>query len=181
VSGRLILIGGGARSGKSAFALRLARRLGEQRVFVATAEGLDEEMRDRIARHREERGSDFEAIEEPVDIVAALGRSEAPVVVIDCLTLWLSNLLCRDATDAAVSAELDRLTSRVSERDRTYVLVTNEVGLGLVPENPLGRRFRDHSGRMNQRLAAASDEVYFGLMGTILQVKPTLAPVFDVA
>lgn len=176
MTGRLILIGGGARSGKSGFALRLARRLAAPEsshlAFVATAEGRDDEMQDRIRRHQLDRGSDFETIEEPVDLVGALNRVEAGVAIVDCLTLWISNLLCRGDSDDAVVASLHALRERAARRDRYLLLVTNEVGLGLVPDNPLGRRFRDLSGTMNQVLASEADEVYFGAMGLILKLKP---------
>jgi adenosylcobinamide kinase/adenosylcobinamide-phosphate guanylyltransferase len=177
MSGRFVLIGGGARSGKSAFALRLARSdaFSEGQgglAFVATAEALDDEMRDRIRRHREERGAGFETIEEALDLVGALGRIKAEVVVIDCLTLWISNLLCRGDSDSDVLEGISRLQARLAVRDRHFVVVTNETGLGLVPDNPLGRRFRDLAGTMNQRMARTADEVYFGAMGLILRLKP---------
>ncbi len=170
-----MLIGGGARSGKSSRAIQLARESGTTRAFVATAEGLDDEMRDRISRHQRERGADFETLEAPLALVQAIDGIRSDVVVVDCLTLWISNLLCRDESDAAILARAEELIERLARRDRTYILVTNEVGLGLVPDNPLGRRFRDLTGTINQRMAAAADEVYFGMMGLMLRVKP--APV----
>jgi adenosylcobinamide kinase/adenosylcobinamide-phosphate guanylyltransferase len=170
---RLIFIGGGARSGKSAYALKLARQLGKTRALVATMEGLDDELRDRIRRHQEERGADFETVEEPLQVTDALARTRAEVVIIDCLTLWVSNQLCRDHSDESVLEAGDELLARLSQRDRTYIVVTNEVGLGLVPEYPLGRRFRDLSGTLNQRFAAEADEVYFGAMGLLMRIKPS--------
>jgi adenosylcobinamide kinase/adenosylcobinamide-phosphate guanylyltransferase len=174
VTPRILLIGGGVRSGKSDFALRLARRLGPRRAFVATAQAFDDEMRCRIAEHRRTRGPDFETIEEPIALPAKLRSLTADVVVVDCLTLWLSNLMLQDATDEIVLAAVDELVTALSERRRSVILVTNEVGMGIVPETPLGRRFRDLAGIAHQRLAASADEVYFAVLGTMLRIKPTV-------
>ena len=174
VNARNILIGGGVRSGKSDLALRLGRKLGTTRVFVATAQAFDDEMRLRIAEHRRTRGPDFETVEEPTALPATLRSLTGDVVVVDCLTLWLSNLLLQDAADEAVLAAVDELVTALSERRRSVILVTNEVGMGIVPETPLGRRFRDLAGIMHQRLAAAADEVYFAVLGTMLRIKPTV-------
>jgi adenosylcobinamide kinase/adenosylcobinamide-phosphate guanylyltransferase len=172
----LILIGGGVRSGKSAFALALARGLGARRVYVATAEARDEEMSGRIARHVRERGSDYRTIEAPLDVVEALsGIGDADVVVLDCLTLWLSNLLLREDSEEAILAQVDRLIATLAEKSFHAVLVTNVVGMGIVPEHPLGRAFRDVAGRAHQALARAADQVYFGLLGLMLRLRP--APV----
>lgn len=172
----LVLIGGGARSGKSRFALQRAELLGERRVFVATAEALDPEFEERIRRHQEERGEGFETIERPRGLPALLSelseRPEIEVVLIDCLTLWLSNLLVDDASEAEVLAELDALEAALQAAPFHCVLVTNEVGLGLVPNSALGRSFRDLAGRVHARLAAVSDEVYLGAMGLILRLRP---------
>jgi adenosylcobinamide kinase / adenosylcobinamide-phosphate guanylyltransferase len=174
VTPRTILIGGAVRSGKSDFALRLARRLGQRRAFVATAQALDDEMRDRIAEHRRTRGPDFETFEEPIALPVILRSLTADVVVVDCLTLWLSNLLLRDDSNESILAAVDELVSVLGERRRSILLVTNEVGMGIVPETPLGRRFRDLAGIMHQRLAAAADEVYLAVLGTVLRIKPTV-------
>ncbi len=164
------------RSGKSAFALERARELGSRRVFVATGEALDDEMRTRVALHREERGPDFRTIEEPREIVAALSRVDtADVVVIDCMTLWLSNLMLEGLSDASIVARVNDLCEALVQRRFHALIVTNEVGLGIVPENALARRFRDVVGRSHQRLGAVADEVYFGVMGQLLRLKP--APV----
>jgi adenosylcobinamide kinase/adenosylcobinamide-phosphate guanylyltransferase len=182
VSGRLVLIGGGARSGKSAFALERARRLGARRVFVATAEALDDEMRARIDRHRCERGADFRTVEAPLAVAETLRRidgADADVVVVDCLTLWLSNLLVGGASVADIGARVDDVAAAAGERRFHTLLVTNEVGMGIVPEAPLARAFRDVAGRAHQRLAAAADEIYFGALGTILRLRP--APVEAIA
>jgi len=178
--GRSVLIGGGARSGKSRFALAHARRLGVRRAFVATAETLDEEMRARAALHRAERGSDFRTVEEPLELphaLAALG--DADVVVVDCLTLWLANLLLRGDAPEAVLTRVDELAHAVAASPRTTLLVTNEVGMGIVPDSALARTFRDVAGAAHQRLARDADEIYLAVLGGVLRVRP--APVELVA
>ncbi|HET6150426.1 MAG TPA: bifunctional adenosylcobinamide kinase/adenosylcobinamide-phosphate guanylyltransferase [Polyangia bacterium] len=170
---RIILIGGGARSGKSRFALQRARRLGDKRVFVATGQSLDDEMSERIAAHVRTRGPDFRTVEEPLELPAALGAiDDADVVVVDCLTLWLSNLLVRGDTEAQVDARVQALAAALLRRRFHALLVTNEVGLGIVPETALGRLFRDVAGRAHQRLAAISDEIFLAILGTVLRVRP---------
>ena len=167
------------RSGKSRFALERALQLGgPRRAFVATAEPLDGEMAERIARHQvERRGSGFVTLEEPLDLAAALrsAYAAADVVVVDCLTLWVSNHLVRGARTAALGEAFDGLLATLARRPIPVLLVSNEVGLGLVPETPLGRAFRDHVGLLHQRLGAVADELYAGLMGTLLRLRP--APV----
>jgi adenosylcobinamide kinase / adenosylcobinamide-phosphate guanylyltransferase len=174
--GRTVLVGGGARSGKSAFALAHARGLGARRAFVATAEALDEEMRVRIDRHRDERGGAFVTVEAPRDLPGALAKlSDVDVAVVDCLTLWLSNLLVAGAAASAIEEQLDGLVAVLARRRFHTVLVTNEVGMGLVPETPLGRAFRDLTGRAHQRLARVADEIFLAALGVILRLHP--APV----
>jgi adenosylcobinamide kinase/adenosylcobinamide-phosphate guanylyltransferase len=176
MSGRIALIGGGVRSGKSAFALLRARELGARRVLLATAEARDPEMRDRIARHRRERGADFGTVEEPLALAAALrGLRDADVAVVDCLTLWLSNLLLRDESEARVLAHVDELCSLLAERRRSVVIVTSEVGMGVVPESALGRAFRDLAGLAHQRIARCADEIYLAALGCVVRLRP--APV----
>jgi adenosylcobinamide kinase/adenosylcobinamide-phosphate guanylyltransferase len=172
LAGRTIVVGGGARSGKSRFALGYARRLGARRAFVATAQGLDEEMRTRIASHREERGDAFATIEAPVELPAALAELDADVVVVDCLTLWLSNLLVAGLDPAVVEERVEALAAVLGRRRFHAVVVTNEVGMGLVPETPLGRTFRDVTGRAHQRLARSADEIYLAAMGLVLRLHP---------
>ncbi|MBY0276453.1 bifunctional adenosylcobinamide kinase/adenosylcobinamide-phosphate guanylyltransferase [Candidatus Binatia bacterium] len=170
---QIVLIGGGARSGKSRFALERARVLGARRVFVATGQAFDEEMDARIARHRAERGADFTTVEEPLALTRVLreeGRAE--VVLVDCLTLWLSNLLLRGDDETAIAATVDDLIQALGERRRHVVLVTNEVGLGIVPDNALARTFRDVAGRAHQQLAAIADEVHVAILGTVLRLRP---------
>lgn len=171
---RVVLIGGGVRSGKSRFALTRAAQLGARRVFIATAVPFDAEMRARIDAHVQERGPTFETLEAPLELVEALRRvaADTEVVVVDCLTLWLSNLLFAEHSDAAIAAEIDALVRTLTERRFHAVLVTNEVGMGVVPESALGRAFRDLSGRAHQRLARVADELYFALLGTMLRIRP---------
>ena len=170
--GRTILVGGGARSGKSRFALGYARKLGKRRTFVATAEALDAEMEARIARHREERGGAFTTVEAPRDLPGALESIAADVVVVDCLTLWLSNLLGADPAESAIRLRIEALAAVLARRRFAAVLVTNEVGLGLVPETPLGRAFRDLAGWTHQRLVRDADEIYLAALGVVLRLHP---------
>lgn len=164
---RLIFIGGGARSGKSAAAVARAKSFSPPRVFLATAAPSDEEMRTRIALHKKERGLRFETMEVPLELAAAIeGRGDASVIVIDCLTLWLSNLLFEQRTDEEIMHATEAWIEAAQQHPGTVVVVANEVGQGLVPMDALSRRFRDAAGRVNQRVAAAAHEVelrYFGL------------------
>ena len=155
---------GGARSGKSRRALELAEDTGVRRVFIATAEAWDDEMTERIARHKTERGSAWTSIEAPLDLVTALDGTALPgnVCVVDCLTLWLSNLMHHDRD---VETETVKLCEAVSAMPIPIILVSNEVGLGLVPETPLGRAFRDAQGRLNQAVASVCDRVEFVAAG----------------
>lgn len=167
------LVIGGARSGKSAYAQTMAEaeaaRRGGRPVMIATAEALDAEMAERIARHRAERGEGWETIECPLDLDLTLTRPGADAcVVIDCLTLWLSNLL---HADADMEAAIGRLLAALRESPAELVLVANEVGLGIVPENALARRFRDEAGRLNRRLAEAADRVVVMFAGLPLTLK----------
>jgi adenosylcobinamide kinase/adenosylcobinamide-phosphate guanylyltransferase len=175
-AGKIIFVGGGTRSGKSDFALAVARRLGKRRLFLATAQAGDEEMQRRIRRHQESRGADFQTVEEPLGVAEILrSLSEHEVIVLDCLTLWLANLLLQGTEAEAVLQQVEELADVLVLRRVHTVVVTSEVGLGLVPETPLGRTFRDITGLAHQRLAALADEVYFGVLGVMLRLKP--APV----
>ncbi len=176
---RIILVGGGARSGKSRFALARARRLGARRIFVATGQALDDEMAERIAAHVRTRGGDFRTVEEPLALPEVLaqiggdgGDSGADVVVVDCLTLWLSNLVCRGDAEAGIAERVDALCATLARRRFHALIVTNEVGLGIVPDAPLARLFRDVAGRAHQRLAALADEIHLAILGTILRLRP---------
>jgi adenosylcobinamide kinase/adenosylcobinamide-phosphate guanylyltransferase len=166
----ITLVGGGARSGKSRHALELARKRGSRLVFLATAEALDEEMAARIARHRAERGSEFSTIEEPLEIADVIRKApDADVMVIDCLNLWVSNLMLTFGRD--VDAEIEKFIEAAQSSPAAVIAVTNEVGCGIVPDNALSRDFRDHTGVLNQRVAAVADEVYWMIFGQPLRVK----------
>lgn len=163
------LVLGGARSGKSSLALRMAEALGPRRRFVATAEAFDAEMADRIARHRSERGPGWETLEAPLDLTGAVGPDDAvDVVLVDCLTLWLSNLMFAGRDPAEETAAL---MAAAEASETPVILVSNEVGLGLVPETPLGRAFRDAQGRLNQAVAARCRSVVFVAAGLPLSLK----------
>ena len=166
-----ILVLGGARSGKSRRALALAEASGATAwTFVATAEPLDDEMAERVARHRDERDARWTAIEEPLELARTLRavRAARAAIVVDCLTLWLSNLMHRGRDP---ERELPPLIDAIACGGGELVLVSNEVGLGLVPETPLGRDFRDAQGRLNQAVAAACDRVEFVAAGLPLPLK----------
>lgn len=162
----VILIGGGARSGKSRYALEKARAIAGTRAFVATAQPRDEEMAVRIQHHREERGDEFITIEEPIELARVIAEASFDVLVVDCLTLWLSNLMFADN-----HCEIDALVTASQATLRTIIFVTNEVGSGIVPDNALARDFRDRAGILNQRIAAIAGEVYFMVFGQPLRIK----------
>jgi adenosylcobinamide kinase/adenosylcobinamide-phosphate guanylyltransferase len=166
--GEIVLLLGGARSGKSRIAQSRAEARSGALVYLATAEALDTEMADRIAKHRAERGSRWRAVEVPLELPEALRRENGGVVVVDCLTLWLSNLLLGEHD---VAAATDRLIAALDDTTGTVLLISNEVGLGIVPENALARRFRDEAGWLNQRVAAGASEVLFVAAGLSLRMK----------
>ncbi len=169
----IALITGGCRSGKSRYALELAASC-PRKAFIATAQAHDEEMRERIARHKAERGKEWMTIEEPLDLTAALqqGAAMADVVVADCLTAWLGNLLhleqSVDMEHPAITAFFVFLSASYSCR---IILVSNEVGMGIVPDNAMARQFRDLAGGVNQRVAHHADNVTLMVSGLPLQVK----------
>lgn len=173
---RRVLVLGGARSGKSRTAQALAEKTAETRLFVATAQPFDDEMRERIRRHQDERGDDWQIREAPLELAQAIREGAGPgrVVLVDCLTLWLSNVLLAGHD---VEDETERLTGAVRDASGPVVLVSNETGQGIVPETPLGRRFRDAQGRLNQRMAETCDAVIFVAAGCPLLLKP--APALD--
>ena len=164
------LVLGGARSGKSSFAEQLVEASGLERVYLATATAEDDEMRSRIAHHRERRGNGWMTVEEPLALVDALTReaTRGRAVLVDCLTLWLSNLMF-SGRDPDVEAR--RLTRFLGVARYPIIFVSNEVGLGLVPETPLGRGFRDAQGRLNQTVAATVPNVVFIAAGLPLWLK----------
>lgn len=166
------LVLGGARSGKSGFAQKAAESAaGTGRpVLIATGQAFDDEMAERIARHQADRDESWTTVEAPLELAAAIAALPADAVaVVDCLTLWLSNQMLAEQDVEAACAEL---VAAVAACPARLWLVSNEVGLGIVPETPLGRRFRDEAGRLNQRLAATVDEVYFVAAGLPLKMKP---------
>jgi adenosylcobinamide kinase/adenosylcobinamide-phosphate guanylyltransferase len=173
----LILVTGGSRSGKSSFALKLAERWEGPRTYIATAQAFDEEMRLRIAAHRKVRPDGWGLVEEPLrvpeKVAGALGSSG--VVLLDCVTLWISNLLLADEhfDERSAQANAEKLLQGTAGHPRAVaIVVTNEVGSGVVPNTVLGRRFRDCAGRVNEAIARAADEVYFMVSGIPLRIKP---------
>ena len=167
----MILIGGGSRSGKSRAALQMMCAAGSRLGLIATARASDDEMRQRIEHHRAERDSAITTWEEPFDVAQCIraedGRYDA--IVVDCLTIWLSNLmLAGDRNLELASQELVRTAVQASTK---VILVTNEVGCGIVPDHELGRRFRDHAGRLNQLCAEQASEVHWMIFGIGLRIK----------
>ncbi len=185
---RLILILGGARSGKSAFAEQLAASSGQSVAFIATATAGDDEMRARIARHQASRPAHWHTVEEPFDLAGAVQHAAAlaDILLLDCITLWLSNWLARHGEmsdtdmaasspllDAAAMQEIQNLLATLASLDpgKTLIVITNEVGLGIVPAYPLGRLYRDTLGLVNQRLAEVAGRVYLLIAGIAVDIK----------
>ena len=167
-STRLTLVLGGARSGKSRYAESLVTALPAPWIYVATAEARDTEMAERIAAHQARRGAGWRTLETPRDVVGALTAHGTTPLLVDCLTLWLANALLASA-DA--DAEIERLEAALEQASAPLVLVANEVGFGIVPDNPLGRRFLDLQGLLNQRIAARADRVVLVIAGLPLTIK----------
>ncbi len=165
-----LLVLGGARSGKSGYAEERCAAVSGERTYIATAEAFDLEMMARIRLHQERRGGSWSTIEAPIDLAAALERSAGPgrVVLVDCLTLWLSNMMGKSMN---VAGEVGRLADMLPTLAGTVVLVSNEVGMGIVPENALARAFRDEAGLAHQMLAAVCDEVVFVAAGLPITMK----------
>jgi adenosylcobinamide kinase / adenosylcobinamide-phosphate guanylyltransferase len=171
--GMLTVITGGCRSGKSAQAITTASASqAPRKFFIATAEGLDDEMRARIAHHQRFRPAEFQTIEEPQKLAAALRslHGRADVVVVDCVTLWISNLLT-EYNDDTILAEVAAVASLLVQATFASIVVTDEVGWGIVPENPVARRFRDLLGWTNQKIARVADEVLLMAAGYALRLK----------
>jgi len=167
------LVTGGARSGKSDHAQRLAASLGRPVLFVATAEAMDDDMRQRIERHRADRPAEWQTIEEPLSVAVAIRArvahgQQAPVVLLDCVTLLVSNLLL---AGRPVQPEIEVLVQWQRQSGAALIVVTNEVGLGIVPDNALARQYRDELGTANQALAAAADRVVLMVAGLALAIK----------
>ncbi|MBD8875704.1 bifunctional adenosylcobinamide kinase/adenosylcobinamide-phosphate guanylyltransferase [Roseibium polysiphoniae] len=166
------LVFGGARSGKSRFAEDLAVKSGLNRLYVATSPIIDAEMHERVAQHRAQRGEHWRTLEEELDLAGVLDCEAGPetVILIDCLTLWLNNLIYRERD---VATETARLAEALRHLKGPCVLVSNEVGMGIVPDNPLARSFRDLQGRLNQDIAAVVRQVIFVAAGLPLILKPS--------
>ena len=174
MNNKLIFITGGARSGKSRFALKLADAIEGRKVFLATAEALDEEMKSRIETHQKERPSGWDTIEETTQLSKALiaCNGQFDVVLIDCLTMWISNFLLNGTHDEShILKEVKQLISSCRNVNGTVLVVANEVGLGIVPANRLARNFRDTAGKANQEMAAVADDVYLVIAGMSLTLK----------
>jgi adenosylcobinamide kinase/adenosylcobinamide-phosphate guanylyltransferase len=173
MSHKIYFITGGARSGKSAFAEKLASELPGKRAYLATAQALDPEMAARIEKHRKDRDLAWDTYEEPLAVAELLKKLSGryDVVLLDCLTLWLSNVIAHTESDVAVFSRSDELISAISDFNGVCIVVSNEVGLGIVPDNPLARKFRDFAGILNQRVAQTADDVYFTAAGIPLKIK----------
>lgn len=178
--GRLTLILGGARSGKSSYAQSLAEATGQSVTFIATAQALDEEMSRRIQQHRAERPASWETLEIPLDLASHVQQVQSDVVILDCITLLVSNLLMQFAKDDLVDEapfakslqkEVEELIKSIRGREKHWILISNELGLGLVPPYQMGRVYRDWLGWANQRLAREADKVIFMVAGIPTVIK----------
>ena len=173
MANKIYFITGCARSGKSAFAEKLALDLNGKHAYIATAQALDAEMVARIAKHRRDRGNSWDTYEEPLAVAELMrklsGRYE--VVLLDCLTLWLSNIMAHTDGDGTVLSRSEELVQEIQAFGGACIVVSNEVGLGIVPDNPLARKFRDLAGMLNQKVAQAADEVYFTAAGIPVKIK----------
>lgn len=171
--GKITLILGGARSGKSTQALNLARGI-KKVAFIATCQGLDKEMNERILKHKADRPSNWKTFEEPKELAGLLARIDNSFgcIIIDCLTLLVSNLVLSGCKDEVVVDKIKAFLSQLRKKKAKAIIVSNEVGLGIVPANKLGRRFRDIAGKVNQIVAQESDKVLFIVSGLPLVVKP---------
>ena len=170
---QVTLITGGARSGKSRYALDLARQYPAPRAFIATAEAFDDDMRARIERHRQERAADFLTVESPLDPAEVLAglSAEVHVVILDCLTVWLGNLVHHNPDRSEPRIQIDRFLTVLKRPPCDLIVVTNEVGMGIIPHNDLARRFRDEAGRLNQQVAAKAERVILMVSGYPVMVK----------
>ncbi len=176
--GAITLVTGGCRSGKSAFALSYAEKRATNRTYIATCRPCDDEMERRVRCHKEERKErNWDTVEEPLDIASALESVKDGVALIDCLTIWVSNLMekahseGKEITETEIKSEAERLIDACGRASCSVTLVTNEVGMGIVPENHLARRFRDLAGLVNQIIANAACEVYLIVSGQAISIK----------
>jgi adenosylcobinamide kinase/adenosylcobinamide-phosphate guanylyltransferase len=170
---KLIFITGGCRSGKSRYALDYANHHFSKKLYLATCEALDEEMVQRVENHKRVRGPEWLTMEEPIEVTDQIkrGREGVEVILLDCLTLWISNLLLKGDNDLKILEETDKLIHTLRERRTSTLIVSNEVGMGIVPVDPLGRRFRDLSGVANQKIAGEADAVVFMVSGIPIFLK----------
>ncbi|RJQ49451.1 MAG: bifunctional adenosylcobinamide kinase/adenosylcobinamide-phosphate guanylyltransferase [Nitrospiraceae bacterium] len=186
MSVQIFFITGGARSGKSSFAMSEAGKVKGRKAYIATAQALDEEMHDRILRHRQQRSAEWDTYEEPLQVTDVLEKimTAHDVVLLDCLTLWLSNLMIREPDSGRIRPTVDEYLSEFvamlqqlkglshdTRHASRLFIVSNEVGMGIVPENELARKFRDHAGILNQKIAAIADEVYLVTAGIPVKIK----------
>jgi len=169
-TGNITFVLGGARSGKSTYAEKLVEDSGLQPVYLATGRAFDTEMQSRISIHRDRRSAEWQTVEEPLDLVGALEKHARPdcFVLVDCLTLWLTNLMMAEQN---VAAETEKLVTALPKLSGPVVFVSNEVGLSIVPENKMAREFRDYAGFLHQAVASVADEVYFIAAGLPLKIK----------
>ncbi|MCK5708231.1 MAG: bifunctional adenosylcobinamide kinase/adenosylcobinamide-phosphate guanylyltransferase [Candidatus Aureabacteria bacterium] len=169
---RIIFITGSVRSGKSDLAVRLAKERSKKVVFLATCKPADDEMRERVDKHKKERPKDWGTIEEEKEIASVIANSKADqTIIIDCLTLWISNLLMSGLTEQEIKEKIGELIDALQKTYSTTILVSNEVGWGIVPENKIARMFRDIMGRLHQRIGCVSDEVYLVVSGIPMTIK----------
>ncbi|MDD2337326.1 MAG: bifunctional adenosylcobinamide kinase/adenosylcobinamide-phosphate guanylyltransferase [Geobacteraceae bacterium] len=170
---KTIFISGGARSGKSRLAEKLAESFGEPLCYIATGEARDGEMAERIANHRQKRGNAWQTVEEPLQLLEAIREANGcyQAILVDCITLWITNLLFHHDAVEPVLVEVKALAELLHALKTPLILVSNEVGMGIVPENALARSFRDLAGQANQILAEAADEAYITISGIPLKLK----------
>jgi adenosylcobinamide kinase/adenosylcobinamide-phosphate guanylyltransferase len=169
---KIVLITGGGRSGKSRYALDLAKPY-KQKAFIATAEAFDEEMKIRIAKHKKDRGPEFFTVEEPVDLAGTIRRlpESTDVAVVDCLTIWLCNLMCKIEGEHETYDAIEAFLQLLHDPPCDVIMVTNEVGMGIIPMEKFTRRYRDLAGTLNQRIAAAANQVVLMVSGLPLVLK----------
>lgn len=170
---RIIFITGGCRSGKSRYALDYANRHFSKKMYLATCEVFDEEMALRVETHKKMRGPEWQTVEEPIEIVEKIRQygDKVEVILLDCITLWLSNLLIKWNDDLRVMEEVNQLIDTIKQSQTFFIMVSNEVGMGIVPAEPLSRRFGDLSGMANQKVAEMADTVIFTVSGIPIFLK----------
>jgi len=170
----IIFVTGGCRSGKSRFALEYANKHYKNKVFIATCEAKDDEMQERIKQHQKDRGPDWKTVEEAIALphaVINVSKSKADIILIDCITFWVSNLLLKGEDERVIMEHVEEFIRAIQKRKCAIVIVSNEVGTGIVPINPLARQFRDIIGSTNQRIAAIADDVVWMVAGIPIFIK----------